>query len=259
MLAFRPLKFFMSAAVCMAAIAGLSAAAGADSIQLGPAEGGAAVEQNGYYLLFLNTGCQNINTGGTCVLFGDATGTFATGTYQLSAMEIEVDPGPIVGDVENYNVFFYGFYSNPGTFLAVFPSTSSYLFGDISVNSVEQSLTNKTVDIGFSVKNGTTTTAEGDLLFTPSVVISTIPRPGGGALGPFEVTGSVSGDLTIGTPPFVPAPESPPPLPPPPSSVPEPGTWILTLLGFASLGFAGYRRSSAAHTIRALRTSGGRP
>jgi hypothetical protein len=30
-------------------------------------------------------------------------------------------------------------------------------------------------------------------------------------------------------------------------SVPEPSTWAMMLLGFAGLGFAGYRRAKAGH------------
>ena len=32
-----------------------------------------------------------------------------------------------------------------------------------------------------------------------------------------------------------------------PAAVPEPSTWAMTLLGFAGLGFAGYRRARAGH------------
>ncbi len=31
------------------------------------------------------------------------------------------------------------------------------------------------------------------------------------------------------------------------TSVPEPSTWAMMLLGFAGLGFAGYRRARAGH------------
>jgi probable HAF family extracellular repeat protein len=35
----------------------------------------------------------------------------------------------------------------------------------------------------------------------------------------------------------------PPPPPPPPPAVPEPTTWAMMLIGFAGLGFLGYRRA----------------
>lgn len=44
---------------------------------------------------------------------------------------------------------------------------------------------------------------------------------------------------------FVDAPPPPPPPPPMMEDVPEPSTWVMMLLGFAGLGFAGYRRARA--------------
>ncbi len=36
-----------------------------------------------------------------------------------------------------------------------------------------------------------------------------------------------------------------------PGAVPEPSTWAMLLLGFAGLGFAGYRRARAGHATLA--------
>jgi hypothetical protein len=41
----------------------------------------------------------------------------------------------------------------------------------------------------------------------------------------------------------------PPPPPPPPPTVPEPSTWAMMLLGFAGLGYVGYRTSRKAISV----------
>ncbi len=76
--------------------------------------------------------------------------------------------------------------------------------------------------------------------------------PGGGTGGPgggiiFGPPGGGGGSPGTGAPPDA-GPTNPPPLPPtapPVSAVPEPGTWMMMLLGFGFIGFSMRRRRPA--------------
>jgi hypothetical protein len=204
-------------------------------VNLGPADGSPVPTYNGFYTVFANVpsaGDCTENSAGTCTaLTGVATSMLGTGSYSLSTFELESTyGGPLVGSIQNFNIFTYGFYS-PIPFSITIPGLNFFSYSSPKFTWIQQDVTNDIIGIGVTAVNATDNlTAVGFFTFTAPGVFSTLsddnsyffPEYSGGPLtGEFMISSFVST----------------------PVSTPEPSTWAMMLIGFAGLGFAGYHRA----------------
>ena len=140
--------------------------------------------------------------------------------------------------------FLHDFGSDGGTFtwgydISVFSGTfvlqsmNAAILQTVGSSTLDKTLVDNnsnTYTIGFT-QNGTTDTCCTSVAFQPGTTALDVTDT-------FTISPTFGSDATGVSNSFVEGPAT---------SVPEPATWAMMLLGFAGLGFAGYRRAREGH------------
>jgi hypothetical protein len=160
-------------------------------------------------------------------LAGTAATDSSVGSYSFPLFETEATPGALIDGMDNFNIVQSGFYLDPAIFSVSLPGLM--FNGVVEITSFQQSVSTNLTSIGFdAVDSADGLSAAGFLYFTPSGQIAALFHAPDPLFEPWPFA-TITGTVVIK-----------------PTNVPEPSTWAMMLLGFAGLGFAGYRRSRRA-------------